>query len=76
MITVTAFILATSTSFALAFVFGFVAGSFVADGHQSKRYCNEYLRRIAKNGFNVDGDDYEVARRIVRGAELLGRAGR
>lgn len=60
MITITAFILATAAACTLAFVFGFVAGTFVADGYKSKRICNECLRRLVKNGFGVDGKDYEV----------------
>lgn len=60
MITVTAFILATAASCALAFIFGLVAGSFVADGYKSKRTCHECLRGLVRNGFGVDGKDYEV----------------
>lgn len=54
---------------------GFVLGVFTGDVHRH-RECLNCKRRITHSGFSVDGEDYEVARRIVRGAELLGRTGR
>ena len=56
----------------VSFALGLFIGLCVADGYKSKRTCRECQRRLVRDGFSVDGEDYEVARRIVRGAEMLG----
>lgn len=63
MITVTAFILATAAACALAFIFGFITGSFVTDAYKGKRICRECMRGFAKHGFHVDGAEYVCTKR-------------
>lgn len=60
----------------LFLIFGFVLGVGTTFAENSRaRDCLNCKRRITHNGFSVDGEDYEVARRIVRGAERLGKTG-
>lgn len=56
---------------ALGFVLG--VGTRFAEEWRA-RDCLNCKRRITHNGLSVDGSEYEVALRIVRGAEKLGKA--
>lgn len=62
-VTLTTAMFAGATVAAVFFLVGLFIGLISAEGYKGKRTCNECLRRLAGNGFSVDGKDYSVVQR-------------